>query len=129
MVKKIGAIVMVITSHTPRVVNGAYITKVPCLTKITRKDTEMKFNTDWTIEDAKSLAKAKDFELDYYQIAVIEIVRAYYLEYRIYPSVSVIRRRIRKKFGQYKGLYSIFPDTLNSEIARYAGVPAPTGCL
>jgi len=85
--------------------------------------------SDWDTDFAKELAKAEGTELTDEQISVISFISWYHQEYSIFPATTTIRRHVRKKFGQHRTLYSIFPNALGGELARYAGVPVPTGCI
>ena len=95
---------------------------------------------DWTEEIAIAMAKNDDIDLadenaDLYQERwdVLNLLRDYFEEYQIAPAVRVLTKavgkKMGKKFGNSKYLYTLFPYGPGKQGCKFAGLPKPTGCI
>jgi tRNA 2-thiouridine synthesizing protein E len=95
---------------------------------------------DWTEEIAVEMAKGDDIDLgdenaDLYQERwdVLNLLRDYFEEYQIAPAVRVLTKavgkKMGKKFGNSKYLYTLFPYGPGKQGCKFAGLPKPTGCI
>lgn len=89
----------------------------------------------WTKEIAQALAETDEppVELTLEHWDIITFLREYYEEYQIAPAVRVLTKAVAKRLGRKKGnskyLYSLFPYGPGKQACKYAGLPKPTGCV
>ncbi len=88
---------------------------------------------DWKPEVAEAMSKVDGAELGDDHWEVINLLREYYQEYHIVPTVRFLIKTIGKRLGKDKGnshyLYELFPEGPNRQARKYAGLPKPTGCF
>lgn len=83
---------------------------------------------EWDEDFMISRAFADGLELTEEHIKYIEAARKMYLEDGTVPSI----REFAKHFGmdrKAKHLYSLFESGVMKRIAKYGGLPKPTGCV
>ncbi len=103
--------------------------------KILETDDEgyIKSLDDWSPEIAEKMAANDDCELADNHWEVIKLMRSYYEEYKISPTVRVLTREIGKTLGADKGnsryLYALFPYGPIKQASKYAGLPKPSTCV
>jgi tRNA 2-thiouridine synthesizing protein E len=91
--------------------------------------------SSWTPEIANALAETDEppVDLSEQHWAIITFLREYYEEYQIAPAVRVLTKAVGKKMGRKYGnskyLYSLFPYGPGKQACKYAGLPKPTGCV
>jgi tRNA 2-thiouridine synthesizing protein E len=87
----------------------------------------------WSAPWASAQAQADGIVLgpDHWQ--VIEVLRAYYLEYEIAPPIRALVNLLRQRFGDERfasrELYRLFPGGPARQACRYAGLPKPVSCI
>ena len=83
---------------------------------------------DWSLEVMEEMAKADNFEItDQIKIYIMK-AREMYHETGTVPAVRVFA----KEFGmdrKAKELYKVFESGPMKKIAKYGGLPKPTGCV
>jgi len=88
---------------------------------------------DWSPEVAEVLALREGLTLDKAHWEIIELVRAFYDEFKLAPSMRALVRYANEKLGQDKGnglyLNRLFQGSPAKQIARLAGLPKPNNCL
>ena len=81
---------------------------------------------DWTEEVMKEMAEADGFELTDVILEHIAIARQYYEDNSVVPPI----RRFSKEVGMSsKDLYEVYHGGPMKIIAKYGGLPKPTGCV
>ena len=99
------------------------------------KDGYLKQLSDWDRDVAAALAQEAGITLTDAHWAVIDVLRAFYAEYRISPATRVLVKAVGKVLGADKGtsayLMQLFPAKQSPAlvIAKIAGLPRPTNCL
>ena len=87
---------------------------------------------DWSREVAVELAARDGITLTDDHWEVINLVRDYYRDYKLFPSNRVLVKRIGETFGKEKGnsiyLMSLFTGRPVRVIAKVAGLPKPPNC-
>ena len=84
--------------------------------------------TDWSLEIMEEMAKIDGFEItDQIKVYIMK-AREMYHETGTVPAVRVFA----KEFGmdrKAKQLYDVFESGPMKKIAKYGGLPKPTGCV
>lgn len=88
---------------------------------------------DWTPEVAEQLAAIESLVLTPEHWQVLEVLRAFYRETGVSPSMRPLVKLIRDTLGPDKGtslhLLTLFPGSPAKVAARIAGLPRPTNCI
>jgi tRNA 2-thiouridine synthesizing protein E len=88
--------------------------------------------SDWSIDFADELAASEEIELTPEHWEIINLVRDFYIEYAISPSMRVLVKLVKQKIGNDKGrsihILLLFPDHPLRSISKIAGLPKPTNC-
>ena len=82
----------------------------------------------WTEDVMHELAKNDDFELNDEHVKYIMAARDMYESDAVVPAI----RNFAKHFGmnrKAKPLYDLFKSGPMKKIAKYGGLPKPTGCV
>ncbi|VFP78654.1 Sulfurtransferase TusE [Candidatus Erwinia haradaeae] len=89
--------------------------------------------TDWTEDVAKKIAKEDGVNLSPSHWEIIYLVRNFYLEFNISPTVHMLVRMIQNRHGKGKGnsryLFRLFPKGPAKQATKIAGLPKPSNCL
>jgi tRNA 2-thiouridine synthesizing protein E len=88
----------------------------------------LKEMTDWNEEVMHELAGNDNFSLNDEHIKYIMAAREMYEQDSMVPRI----REFSKKFGmdrKAKALYDLFESGPMKRIAKYGGLPKPTGCV
>ena len=81
---------------------------------------------DWTEEVMREMAEADGFELTDVILEHIAIARQYYEDNSVVPPI----RKFCKVVGMTsKEMYEVYHGGPMKIIAKYAGLPKPTGCV
>ena len=89
----------------------------------------------WSEEYATAIAKEDGLELTKEHWEIIHLLRDYWEEYEIVPNIrglsKVVSKRLGEDMGDVRYLHEMFPDSDSpaKALAKYAGLPKPTGCL
>lgn len=87
----------------------------------------------WNDEVAAALAADDDAVLDDAHWEVIRVLRAFYVETEVAPSMRPFVKLVRERLGQDKGnsiyLMELFGSSPAKTAAKWAGLPRPTNCL
>ena len=88
---------------------------------------------DWSLWKkgmASFMAKKDGLELDNEHWEIINFLREYFEKFKISPSIRVVIRGLKEKYGREKGstkyLYEKFPRNV-LHVAKYTGIPRPVG--
>ena len=88
---------------------------------------------DWSPEVAEQIAAAEGIALTEAHWEVIELLRAYYLEYDASPAMRPLVKYCGLKLGPDKGksiyLLGLFPGSPAKIGSKIAGLPKPENCL
>ena len=89
--------------------------------------------SDWNLDVALQIAMAENLELTPAHWEVLELLRAYYLEYDSSPAMRALVRYCSINLGPDKGksiyLMSLFPGSPAKIGSKIAGLPKPDNCL
>ncbi|MBF0626678.1 MAG: TusE/DsrC/DsvC family sulfur relay protein [Magnetococcales bacterium] len=87
---------------------------------------------DWNPEVAAMIAQRENVEMTEAHWAVVEILRAYYEEYKIVPMIRTLLKAVGKRMGQEKAnlryLYDLYPCGPVMQALKIAGLPMPCSC-
>ena len=87
----------------------------------------------WTRQVAEHMASLDGVDLAEDHWAILEIYRAYFLQFDIDPPMRAVVKMVREKLGEEKAnsryLYRLFPAGPGTQACRYAGLPRPVSCL
>lgn len=88
---------------------------------------------NWNSLVAQAIAKQEGLKLTSEHWRIIQWLRQYYLEYRLFPNVRTLVLTMRAELGKEKGnslyLQSLFPKGLLRQASKVAGLPKPEKCL
>jgi len=88
---------------------------------------------DWNREVAVTLAAAEGLELTDEHWAVIDVLRAFYADTGLSPSMRPLVKLVSGQLGKDKGnsiyLHKLFPGNPAKLAAKIAGLPRPTNCI
>jgi tRNA 2-thiouridine synthesizing protein E len=89
--------------------------------------------SDWDPQVAEHIARREDIELTPAHWEVVNLLRAYYLEYDGSPAMRALVKYCGLKLGPDKGksiyLLSLFPGSPAKIGSKIAGLPKPDNCL
>ena len=87
---------------------------------------------DWSESVADELAILEEIELTPDHWEIIQLVRHYHQEYRLFPANRVLVNKIKEAFGEDKGnsihLMKLFTGRPRRVIAKISGLPKPSNC-
>jgi len=87
---------------------------------------------DWSPDLAEAMSATDGVTLTAAHWEIIDMIRAYYMEFGITPAARLLTRAIAIRLGKEKGkseyLYALFPEGVGNQAIRFAGLPRPTGC-
>ena len=90
-------------------------------------------NSAWTEAMAAFLAHREGITLTSEHWEVIQFLRNFYFSYGITPMVRLLMRHMAERLGKEKAsekyLYTLFPGGPSRQGSRFAGLPAPQGCI
>ncbi|MCK5609088.1 TusE/DsrC/DsvC family sulfur relay protein [Candidatus Pacearchaeota archaeon] len=102
------------------------------ITLETDKDGYLTNINDWNEGVTYTLANEESIILRPEHWEVIHLLRDFYQEYKITPTVRVLTKMIGGELGEEKGntkyLYELFPKGFAKHACKLAGLPKPTGC-
>ncbi|HEY0289849.1 MAG TPA: TusE/DsrC/DsvC family sulfur relay protein [Pseudomonas sp.] len=88
---------------------------------------------DWSNAVAESLAIEEDIVLTPEHWEILELLRAFYVEFQLSPATRPLVKYAALKLGKDKGnsmhLNHLFNGTPAKLAAKLAGLPKPTNCL
>ena len=88
---------------------------------------------DWEPGVADVMSNQDGFRLTSEHWEIINLLREYYEEYQIAPSVRLLIKAVAKSLGPEKGnsmyLFGLFPNGPDKQSCRYAGLPKPPGSI
>ena len=89
--------------------------------------------SDWNRNVAEIIAEEVGIELSEAHWELILLVREFYQEYELSPSMRPLVKRVARKLGKEKGrsiyLLGLFPGNPAKSLAKIAGLPRPTNCI
>ncbi|HJN52325.1 MAG: TusE/DsrC/DsvC family sulfur relay protein [Pseudomonadales bacterium] len=98
----------------------------------TDKQGHLKNLSEWSPDIAQQLAEGEQIELTEEHWEIIHIIRDYYQQFKISPTMRVLVKAVREKLGPQKGrsihLMLLFPNSPARQISKIAGLPKPTNC-
>lgn len=102
-------------------------------TLATDRDGYLKHLEDWTPAAAEALAREQGIELTEEHWAVIELLRDFYREFELSPSMRPLVKHVGQQLGAEKGrsiyLMKLFPPSPAKVASKIAGLPRPDNCL
>lgn len=84
--------------------------------------------TDWSVEVMHEMAREDDKELTEEQVSHIMLAREMYEETSMVPRVKDFGKALGMD-RKAKGLYDAWKTGPMKQIAKYGGLPKPTGCV
>ncbi|VFP84202.1 Sulfurtransferase TusE [Candidatus Erwinia haradaeae] len=91
------------------------------------------FFENWSEHVAKELAKEEGIELSLAHWEIIYLVRHFYLEFNISPTIRMLVKAIEQRHGKEHGnsryLFRLFPKGPAKQATKIAGLPKPVQCL
>ncbi len=97
------------------------------------KDGYLRNRQDWTAEIALALAHNEDINLSAAHWEVLFLVRQFYTDYELSPSMRPLVKYIKNNLGQEKGntlyLQQLFPPNPALMTSKIAGLPRPANCF
>ena len=88
---------------------------------------------DWNQEVAKEIAANESIELTDAHWEVIDLLRSFYREFELSPSMRIFVKHIKQNLGDRKGnsiyLMSLFPGSPAKLASKISGLPKPDNCL
>ncbi|WWO99905.1 MAG: TusE/DsrC/DsvC family sulfur relay protein [Candidatus Dasytiphilus stammeri] len=88
---------------------------------------------DWNERIAEKLAFEENLNLNEEHWRIIFLVRTFYLNFNMVPTIRMLVKTIAKKYGTEKGnsryLLKLFPKGPAKQAAKLAGIPKPVKCL
>jgi len=98
----------------------------------TDRDGFLKDLSDWSTDVAGQLAESESIVLTNDHLEIINLIRDFYLNYKISPTMRVLVRQVKEKLGPEKGrsihLLTLFPDSPLKLLSKIAGLPKPPNC-
>lgn len=98
----------------------------------TDREGYLKDLSDWSADVAVQLAESESLTLTDNHWEVIHLIRDFYMQYKISPTMRVLVRQVRDKLGAEKGrsfhLLTLFPDNPLKRLSKIAGLPKPPNC-
>ncbi len=97
------------------------------------KEGFLKNLSDWNKEVATTIALKENILLTDNHWEIIELVRKFYQEFELSPSMRAFVKYTEKKLGSEKGksvyLLQLFPQSPAKLACKIAGLPKPTNCF
>ncbi|VFP87937.1 TusE/DsrC/DsvC family sulfur relay protein [Candidatus Erwinia haradaeae] len=97
------------------------------------KEGYLVISVNWTEDFAKKIAKEEGINLNLDHWEIIYLIRNFYLEFNISPTVHMLVKVIKKRYGEEKGnsryLFRLFPKGPVKQATKIAGLPKPNKCL
>lgn len=88
---------------------------------------------DWDPDVAEHLARLQNIELTREHWEIINLLRAFYVEYNASPSMRALINAVRDQYGPDKGnsiyLAKLFPGGAALQANNIAGLPKPIRCI
>jgi len=88
---------------------------------------------DWSEDLAAHLSRLDNLDLTERHWQVIKWIRGYFEEFGTAPNLRIMQKTIGGDLGEVfadkKYLFELFPYGPAKQVARYAGMPKPTGCV
>lgn len=89
--------------------------------------------SDWNRDVALQIATAEDLELTPAHWEILDLLRAYYVQYDSSPAMRALVKYCALNLGPDKGrsiyLMSLFPGSPAKIGSKIAGLPKPDNCL
>lgn len=89
--------------------------------------------SDWSEAVAAALAENEGISLGDAHFEVIHVLRQFYTEYQLSPTMRPLVKYIGQQLGKDKGnslyLLALFPDSPAKLASKLAGLPKPDNCL
>ncbi|XRY30799.1 MAG: TusE/DsrC/DsvC family sulfur relay protein [Buchnera aphidicola (Tetraneura akinire)] len=96
-------------------------------------DGYLKNYLNWNEKIACKIAKKESINLTIYHWEIILFVRNFYLKFKLTPSMKMLSKSLKLKFGHKKSnsiyLYKLFPKGPSNQVSKIAGIPKPNHCL
>jgi len=87
----------------------------------------------WNLEIARKLALKENIELTARHLQVIELIRKFYITYKLSPTTRVLVRYLNEELGNNKfnsgTLNLLFNGKPAKLAAKIAGLPKPSNCI
>ncbi|CRK85762.1 Sulfurtransferase TusE [Candidatus Providencia siddallii] len=87
----------------------------------------------WNEEIIYILAEYENIKLTNEHLEIIKFIRIFYTEFNIPPSIRILVKTAKKKFGKKKGnssyLYKLFPKGPAIQAIKLAGLPKQIKCI
>ncbi|CAL4043532.1 Sulfurtransferase TusE [Buchnera aphidicola (Tetraneura ulmi)] len=87
----------------------------------------------WNKIIAIEIAKKESINLTINHWEIILFIRNFYLKFKITPSMKMLSKSLKLKFGNKKSnsiyLYKLFPKGAANQASKIAGIPKPNHCL
>ena len=97
------------------------------------KEGYLKNLNDWSPDIAERLATLEEIILKPEHWEVIELLRDFYQQRELSPSMRILVKLMNTEYGPVKGtslyLLSLFPGSPAKISSKIAGLPRPTNCL
>lgn len=88
---------------------------------------------DWSPAVAEALAAEAEIELGPEHWEILELLRDFYREFELAPSMRPLVKRVAQKLGPAKGrsiyLMRLFPPSPAKVACKIAGLPRPNNCF
>lgn len=88
---------------------------------------------DWSPAVAEALAAEAEIELGPEHWEIIELLREFYREFELAPSMRPLVKRVTQELGPDKGrsiyLMRLFPPSPARVACKIAGLPRPNNCF
>lgn len=88
---------------------------------------------DWSPAVAEALAAEAEIDLHPEHWEIIELLREFYREFELAPSMRPLVKRVAQKLGEDKGrsiyLMRLFPPSPAKVACKIAGLPRPNNCF
>ncbi len=88
---------------------------------------------DWSPSVAEALAAEAEIDLSPEHWEIIELLREFYREFELAPSMRPLVKRVAQKLGEDKGrsiyLMRLFPPSPAKVACKIAGLPRPNNCF
>jgi tRNA 2-thiouridine synthesizing protein E len=88
---------------------------------------------DWTPDIAEVIARRENISLTAEHWEIIYLIRAFYQEFDLSPSMRPLVKYVGNHLGAEKGksiyLMQLFPPSPAKLVAKIAGLPKPANCL
>ena len=97
------------------------------------QDGYLKTLNDWNRPLAEALAQAEGIELSEKHWEILDLVRNFYTEYQLAPTMRALVNYTKRELGAEKGqsiyLQQLFPPNPALMSCKIAGLPRPANCF